>query len=431
MSRYLIHLVFLLACALVPSSVLAITIDTVPVGDAGNVNDPGTFNRYGGVSYAYSIGKYEVTVGQYTAFLNAVAASDPYSLYNPTMATEQDIAGIGRTGSSGNYVYNVIGSANHPIAYVSWGDAARFANWLQNGQPNGAEGNGTTEIGAYTLNGATSASNGLASVTRNAGATWFIPTENEWYKAAYYQPSAQGGDADSYWSYPTKSNSAPYSDQPPGATPDNSRVANYYNDDGAANGYNDGFAVTGSTNQSNTQNYLTDVGAYATSPSYYGTFDQGGNLSEWNETVADPQTFSRGIGGGSWVDSSVFMAALSGHGIYQPQYEYGSIGFRVGNIPALMGDFNGDGKVDAADYVTFRKSNGSEADYAKWRANFGASSGLGAASAIGVPEPPVWVLVPLVVVCVGLFFFPRLPVEHASTAADCMPFAGCEREMSG
>ena len=65
----------------------AITIDTVPVGNLGNANDAATGGLYGGVAYNYQIDKYDVTVGQYTAFLNAVAATDTYGLYNPVMAT--------------------------------------------------------------------------------------------------------------------------------------------------------------------------------------------------------------------------------------------------------------------------------------------------------------------------------------------------------
>src|SRR6185436_13170930 len=76
----------------------AITIDTVPVGNVGNANDPATGNLYGGVSYAYSIGKYEVTVGQYTAFLNAVAATDSYGLYTTSMASDLNVACIAQTG---------------------------------------------------------------------------------------------------------------------------------------------------------------------------------------------------------------------------------------------------------------------------------------------------------------------------------------------
>ena len=164
-----------LICLVSPLAASAITVDTVPVGNPGNANDPATGSLYGGVAYNYSIGKYDVTVGQYTAFLNAVAATDTYALYNPAMATDLNIAGIARSGSSGSYTYSVIGSANHPITYVSWGDAARFSNWLNNGQPTGLENASTTEAGAYTLNGAIKNA-ALNAVTRNAGAQWFIPT---------------------------------------------------------------------------------------------------------------------------------------------------------------------------------------------------------------------------------------------------------------
>ncbi len=120
-------------------------IPTVTVGDAGNPNDS---TGYGAVSYVYNIGTYEVTLSQYTAFLNAVAKDDTYNLYNPFMETDLNIAGIMRSGSPGNYSCSVIGSGNRPVTYVSWFDAARFANWLANGQPTGTQGNSTTEDGA-------------------------------------------------------------------------------------------------------------------------------------------------------------------------------------------------------------------------------------------------------------------------------------------
>jgi formylglycine-generating enzyme required for sulfatase activity len=240
------------------------------------------------------------------------------------MSTDPVVAGILRTGSSGSYTYSVTGSANHPIAYVDWGDAARFANWLHNGQPSGPQIASTTEGGAYTLNGATS-DTVLHSITRNAGAQWFIPSENEWYKAAYYQPAAQGGDSDGYWSYPMKTNSVPFSDQPPGATPNNTRVGNFYKDDGIANSYDDGYAVYGSTSFTNTKNYLTDVGAYASSQSYYGTFDQGGNLWEWNE--AQISISGRGVRGGGFNGDESFLRASSRSG-YNPAS--GSIDFQLG-----------------------------------------------------------------------------------------------------
>jgi formylglycine-generating enzyme len=149
---------------------------------------------------------------------------------------------------------------------------------MHNGQPTGPQDSSTTEDGAYALNGATTIEE-LGAVRRNANARWFIPSESEWYKAAYYQPASEGGDLDGYWAYPVRTNSEPYADQPPGATPDNTRVANFNLDDGLANGYNDGFAVTGSPSLhlNGPENYLTDVGAYAYAPTYYGTYDQAGH----------------------------------------------------------------------------------------------------------------------------------------------------------
>ena len=136
------------------------SLETVPAGNAGNVPDtryvtPG----YGAVAYEYRIGKYEVTAGQYTEFLNKMAGVDSYQLYNAFMWSSGWGCKIERYAGSGTpedpYQYRVASDwANRPVNYVSWGDAARFANWLHNGQPTGAQGPGTTETGAYTLNGA-------------------------------------------------------------------------------------------------------------------------------------------------------------------------------------------------------------------------------------------------------------------------------------
>lgn len=308
-------LLALIACA--GTFAEMITIQTVPVGNLGNPNDLST--GFGGVNSAYSIGKYEVTIGQYTAFLNAVAKTDTYGLWNASMASDHNIAGISRSGLQGSLTYSVIGSANHPVTYVGWAEAARFVNWLHNGQPTGTQNNLTTEDGAYFLNGAI-ADIPLLLVTRKPGATWFIPSENEWYKAAYYQPAAEGGDSDSYWLYPLKTNSAPFSDQPPGATPDNTRVANYYNN---------GYAVTGSTTFDSNQNYLTDVGAYTSSLNYYGTFDQGGNVWEWNDTVVPAVGGARGVRGGAWDGPSDAERATTRANMGFPTLQVDTVGFRV------------------------------------------------------------------------------------------------------
>jgi formylglycine-generating enzyme len=314
-----------LALSLVSWGILAnnasalITIETVPVGNAGNDNDPTT--GYGAVGYDYNIGKFEVTLDQYTAFLNAVGATDTYGLYNTRMATDPYSAGISRSGASGSYTYSVIGSGARPVAHVSWYDSARFVNWLHNGQPIGLQAAGTTETGAYTLNG----NSGL--ITRNANATYGLPSENEWYKAAYHQPAAQGGDADNYWLYPTASNDLPNSRN--GSTSD-PNSANFYRDDGLDNGFNGGFAVNNSIYIVGAG--LTDVGAFSLADSFYGTFDQGGNVWEWNDAVFG---LARGVRGGTWGNSENFLLASFpyGNSADPANEELTSTGFRVVLVP--------------------------------------------------------------------------------------------------
>ena len=296
-----------------------ITIDLVTVGNAGNAADTTT---YGGVAYDYQIGKYDVTIGQYTAFLNAVAATDTYSLYNTSMATDLNMAGISRTGSSGSYTYSVINnggdSSNRPITYVSWWDSARFSNWMANGQPTGAQSSTTTENGAYNVNGATSGSApGRNTVNPNTSAapTFYIPTENEWYKAAYYSPVKGGVGSPGYYAYATQSDTAPGNTIGSGAN-----QANYYAGD---------FAVTQSSSYSASQNYLTDVGAFTNSESFYGTFDQSGNVYQWNDLDGLAASgSSRGLRGGYW-DIDAFDLSSSGRNTGVPSNEGDDIGFRL------------------------------------------------------------------------------------------------------
>ena len=186
-----------------------------------------TLHGYGAVSTEYQIGKYDVTAAQYCAFLNAVATtSDPYGVYNPGMTTNVNVASINRTGTDGNYKYSIIKDRgyfgkeletqaqheNLPIVYVSWFTAARFCNWMHNGQPVGPEGPATTETGAYNLNGATHDIAGDIDTpasdycTLTPGAKYFIPTENQWIKAAYYNSKSTKGE---YYDYPTMKNCAP------------------------------------------------------------------------------------------------------------------------------------------------------------------------------------------------------------------------------
>jgi len=312
------------ACAFftTPEFQAAVVIDTVYVGNPGNAADPTT--ALGSVSYGYSLGKYEVTIGQYTEFLNSVAKVDTYSLFSTDMSSNLNIAGISRSGSSGNFTYSAMtnsgSSANRPVTFVSWFSAARFANWMANGQPVGAQGNSTTEIGAYTLNGAMSGLNySKNAVNPNTGAapTWWIPSVNEWYKAAYYEP---GASSDNYWLYPTRSDVVP--GNVVGAT------------ENQANYPTAVYSVTQNSTYSSSLNYLSSGGAFTSSESYFGTFDQGGNVWEWTDgTLSVPQP-TREIRGGAW-DFTTEYELRSNNVAAGKTPESGTelIGFRLASIP--------------------------------------------------------------------------------------------------
>jgi formylglycine-generating enzyme required for sulfatase activity len=298
--RKLLLLLPVAACAaLLAGTAPAVTIDWVTVGDPGNAADT---TGYGAVGYTYKISKYEVTNTQYAEFLNAVAATDTNALYNTDMGDDATVGGITQSGVSGSFTYNVkAGFEDKPVVFVSFWDALRFANWLHNGQPTGAQDNSTTEDGAYTITAQGIADN---SITRNAGATIFLTSEDEWYKAAYYDAV-----------------SATYFDYPAGTDTQTACVAPA--------------SDTGnSANCNNAVGALTDVGAYTLSDSPAGTFDQGGNAYEWNETIFfyPPSLSFRGGRGGGWNnDPSELSASLFAETL--PASEFQNTGFRVASLP--------------------------------------------------------------------------------------------------
>jgi len=259
-----------------------VALDWVTVGDPGNTADTtGQPNPAGAVADAFQIMKYEFTNQQYTAFLNSVAASDPYSLYNASMGSDVR-GGITQSGASGSYTYAVKSNmGDKPVNYVSWFDAARVANWLTNG----ATGTSSTETGAYTLIGGQTS--GTAPAT-NPGATFYIPTENQWYKAAYYK----GGSTNAgYWDYATQSDTAPTA-----VTADSTGIGSAGSAGNFAN-----YAFTADWNSQNGN--VTTVGTNG-GPNAYGAFDMSGNLREWTGD-ASPMLALRG---GCW---DVSVASLS------------------------------------------------------------------------------------------------------------------------
>lgn len=342
----------------------AVNVETVPVGDPGNAADtrygsPG----FGSVGYVYRIGQYEVTAGQYCEFLNKVAAADTYQLYNTAMAGTQSGCGIGRSGSSGSYTYSVAPAfVNRPVNYVNYWCACRFANWLHNGQPAGAQEAGTTERGAYTLDGY----NGYdgRAIRRNRGAAWAVTSEGEWYKAAYYK----GGSTNAgYWDYPTSSSAVPGRDLDDAS----GNNANYYEGQGP-------YPI-------DSPYYTTQVGQFRNSVSPYGTLDQGGNVFEWNEAIVYEYATEvyRGLRGGAFPYGVADLYASDRNYGCTPNVALDNVGFRVSELfdsdadgvndgfdqcpntitgievdpvgcpPSLPGDFDRDGDVDGADLDVF------------------------------------------------------------------------------
>ena len=288
----------------------AVTIDWVTVGDPGNTADTtGAPNPAGAVADAFQIMKFEFTNQQYKDFLNSVAVTDTYSLYNANMGLNAR-GGITQSGTSGAYTYATrTNMGDKPVNYVSWFDAARVSNWLVNGGTSSS----STETGAYTLAGGTS---GNAPAVNN-GATFYVPTENQWYKAAYYK----GGSTNAgYWDYATQSDT-----DPTAVTAGSTGIGSSGSTGNFAN-YNSAAIWNGQTG--NVTTVGTNGGASA-----YATFDMSGNLYEWNDLTGAAGS-SRGLRGGTWFGDA-FNLSSSFRNAFDPSIEGSLIGFRLASPVAV------------------------------------------------------------------------------------------------
>ena len=255
------------------------TINFVPIGNAGNANDT---TGYGGVSYNYNMAVTDVS---------------------QTMLA--DAAALSGTNLGGG-----AWSGSQPAADVSWYQAAAFVNWLNTSQGYTAAydltyaGNTPTGITLWTAGSEWTL--GGTDYFRNANAHYFVPSENEWSKAAYYSP---GGV---YYQYADGSNTPPTA---------------------VLSGTAAGTAVYTGTGVSPSAPAAVDQSG-GLSP--YGTQGQTGNVWQWAETdYSDPTNSSdsaRVIRGGGWNDGSGALASSFRNG-GGPSATFNGFGFRVASVP--------------------------------------------------------------------------------------------------
>jgi formylglycine-generating enzyme required for sulfatase activity len=252
------------------------TIDFVNIGNAGNSADT---TGYGAVPYEYRIGKYEISQ-------DAIAKATASGMSNVT---------------AGPW------TSNQPASTISWYEAAAFVNWLNASAGHQAAYN-LTYNGGWSMTLWSSADAwqvGGENLYRNKGAYYFLPSEDEWYKAAYYSPAQTG-----YFNYPTAS------DNPPQAvlagTASNTAVYAWGNPNGPA--------------------AINDAGSL----SAYATMAQGGNAAEFSESAYGGTNTSasayRSLRGGSYGNSGSYLMS-SYRDIFGPNQGWEGIGFRVASVP--------------------------------------------------------------------------------------------------
>ena len=259
------------------------------VGSIGNAANPTT--GLGRVTENFKISAYETTIAQYADFLNGSYAGKNglYGVYNTNIGnTSNDFTppsgvGITRSGTAGNFSYSVVnGFQTKPVNNISWFSAARFVNWYANDMSTTAT---ATETGSYTLVGGQT-SGSIAA--RNADAKIFLPSADEWTKAAFYNPTTT-----SYSKWPTQSDTIPTATLPVG----NEQIT-------ATNTANYNPQILG------VQRKMTDIGTYVNTTSTYGLFDMAGNVTEMTDTAQSGDASRFQALGGSFASTATSMNDL-------------------------------------------------------------------------------------------------------------------------
>jgi formylglycine-generating enzyme required for sulfatase activity len=256
----------------------------VPISGATNPT-----SGYGIVNHDYRMGTYEITNDQWNKFLAA---------YGPVTGSQ------GGYGSSSNFT-----GTNVPTDDVSWYETAQFVNWLNTSSGNqpAYKFTGTQGTSNYTFAAWVAGDTGYdaSNPYRNTAAKYFLPSENEWVKAAYWNGTALQTYATTGDVFPTQGNGS------------RGTGWNYYNNGFATSPYGPWIVGSGSRELN-------------------GTYDMMGNDWEWMESPWTSGDYvassSRGLRGGFWFDYSNVLAS-SYRILDNPTYESGGIGFRVASVP--------------------------------------------------------------------------------------------------
>ena len=258
----------------------AFSIDFVPITSEGNSPDSNTLSWYNGprgaVSYGYYMGKYEVS----RAMVDKVNSDGALGI------TLQDMTNYGGNG------------VNKPATGISWYEAALFTNWLNTSQGYAPAYNFTS--GSFALWTPSDAGYNSSNRFRNALARYVLPTRDEWYKSAFFNPST------STYSYaPDGTNFMPKA---------------------VASGTDPNTAVW--NNNSRGPGGPAEI-TLAGGLSPFGTMAQGGNAQEWTESTYRNESDTannRSVWGGAWNSSSLTsLDELSS----MPSTELYNMGFRI------------------------------------------------------------------------------------------------------
>lgn len=282
------------------------SMEFVTIGNPGNAADTtGSPNPAGKVRYSYDIGKFEVS---------RIMIERYNSGFGVANGLEITLTDAFRYSLGGKFEDVYFTNPHLPATGVSWNNAARFVNWLNTSTGNVAAYKFTTngvndDIDLWTPG---DAGYDASNPYRNSLAKYVLPSYNEWYKAAYYDPNTR-----TYWDFPTGSNTAP--NEVSGGTDPNTAV------------YRNGTAPAPNPETPDTPAETNFAGGL----SPYGVMGLGGNVWELEESSVDlansSGSSSRAYRGGGWSNRSDYLLSSVRYSSIPSNFS-SDIGFRVASV---------------------------------------------------------------------------------------------------